>query len=256
MTQILGFAGKKQSGKNTACNYIIALKLTELGVSKNTRLSPNGSIEVRDIFGEAKDGQEWFEFNEKNLNTSKLFNDGVGQYVRIYGLADTLKDMCIDVFGLTHNQAYGRDKDKNSETDILWGDLPTPNSNSKTKKMTAREVLQYIGTDIFRAVDSDVWIKSLLRKIKRDSPEVALICDIRFKNEILKLQESGGFIVGLTRNSSNSSDSHSSEKEIEDCFSLCDCVVDNQDKTIEQQINLVHECIKHLPNVIPTMEKL
>lgn len=32
MTQIVGFAGKKQSGKNTACNYILALKLAELGV--------------------------------------------------------------------------------------------------------------------------------------------------------------------------------------------------------------------------------
>ena len=136
MTQILGFAGKKQSGKNTACNYIIALKLVELGVSKKTRLAPNGMIEVSDIFGETKGEQEWFEFSEKNLNIDKLFNDGVGQYVRIYGLADTLKDMCINVFGLTYHQAYGRDKDKNSETDILWGNVPTPNSNFKNKKMT------------------------------------------------------------------------------------------------------------------------
>ena len=58
MTQILGFAGKKQSGKNTACNYIIALKLAELGVSKKTRLSANGSIEITDIFGETRDEAE------------------------------------------------------------------------------------------------------------------------------------------------------------------------------------------------------
>lgn len=255
MTQILGFAGKKQSGKNTACNYIIALKLVELGVSKKTRLAPNGMIEVSDIFGETKGEQEWFEFSEKNLNIDKLFNDGVGQYVRIYGLADTLKDMCINVFGLTYHQAYGRDKDKNSETDILWGNVPTPNSNFKNKKMTAREVLQYVGTDIFRKLDPDVWIKSLLRKIEKDSPEVALICDVRFKNEILKLQESGGFIIGLTRDPYNNADSHSSEKEIEEGFSLCDCIVDNQDKTVERQLELIHGCIKHLPNVLPAMEK-
>ena len=255
MTQILGFAGKKQSGKNTACNYIIALKLIELGVSKKTRLSANGSIEVSDIFGETKGEQKWFEFSEKNLNISKLLNDGVGQYVRIYGLADTLKDMCISVLGLTYNQAYGRDKDKNSETDIAWGNVPSQHMNFKSKKMTAREVLQYVGTDIFRKLDPDVWIKSLLRKIEKDSPEVALICDVRFKNEILKLQESGGFIVGLTRDPYNSADLHSSEKEIEECFSLCDCIVDNQDKTIEQQLELIHGCIKHLPNVFPVMEK-
>ena len=30
MTQIIGFAGKKQSGKNTACNFILAAKLAEV----------------------------------------------------------------------------------------------------------------------------------------------------------------------------------------------------------------------------------
>ena len=63
MTQILGFAGKKQSGKNTACNYIIALKIAELGISGSTRLSEDGNIEVTDIFGQTKDFQEWFEFS-------------------------------------------------------------------------------------------------------------------------------------------------------------------------------------------------
>ena len=58
MTQILGFAGKKQSGKNTACNYIVALKIAELGISKSTRLSERGEIEVTDIFGEKKDEEQ------------------------------------------------------------------------------------------------------------------------------------------------------------------------------------------------------
>ena len=52
MTQIIGFAGKKQSGKNTACNFILALKLAELGICKTSRLSKNGEIEVTDILGE------------------------------------------------------------------------------------------------------------------------------------------------------------------------------------------------------------
>ena len=167
MTQILGFAGKKQSGKNTACNYIIALKLAELGVSKKTRLSDEGSIEVTDIFGETKGESEWFEFSKKNLNVSKLFDDTLGEYVRIYGLADTLKDMCINVLGLSHAQAYGTDKDKNSNTDIMWENVPTWENSSLNKNrgaMTAREVLQYVGTDIFRKLDPDVWIKSLLSK--------------------------------------------------------------------------------------------
>tara|TARA_R110002020_G_scaffold473631_1_gene703208 strand:- start:5179 stop:5949 length:771 start_codon:yes stop_codon:yes gene_type:complete len=255
MTQILGFAGKKQSGKNTACNYIIALKLAELGISKKTRLSKGGEVEITDIFGETITDKEWFGFNDSNLNVNKLFNDSLGKFVRIYGLADTLKDLCINILGLEYNQAYGTDKEKNSETHIKWGDLPHLNGHMKNTRMTAREVLQYVGTDIFRKLDSDVWIKSLLRKIEKDKPEVALICDVRFKNEISRLQEKGGFILGLTRDPYSKSDSHSSEKEIEECFALCDSLIDNKDMNIKEQLRMIHKAIKHLPNVLPIVEE-
>ena len=185
MTQIVGFAGKKQSGKNTACNYILALKLAELGICKKTRLSEHGVIEITDVFGETVQEQEWFEFSDENLNVSKLFEDHLGSYIRIYGLADTLKDLCIDVLGLTYEQAYGTDKDKNSKTSIKWSSV----NKNKKGHMTAREVLQYVGTDFFRNLDPNVWINSLLRKINKDKPEVALICDVRFKNEIVQLQK-------------------------------------------------------------------
>jgi len=257
MTQILGFAGKKQSGKNTACNYIVALKIAELGISKSTRLSERGEIEVTDIFGEKKDGKEWFEFSEKNLNVKKLFDDSLGSFIKIYGLADTLKDLCIDILGLEYGQAYGTDEQKNSPTDLCWGDIPYEhaNRNLRSKRMTAREVLQHVGTDIFRRLDPDIWIKSLLRKIKKDNPEVALVCDVRFENEIVKLQEAGGFIVGLTRDPYEKSDTHSSEKEIENCLNLCDAVIDNKDITVAKQIKLIGDAISHLPNVVPMMEQ-
>ena len=255
MTQILGFAGKKQSGKNTACNYIVALKLAELGISKKTRLTDRGAIEVTDIFGETKEDGEWFGFNSQNLNVNKLFDDSLGKFVRIYGLADTLKDLCINILGLEYNQAYGTNKEKNSKTSIRWGTLPHHNNKYKNTQMTAREVLQYVGTDIFRKLDPDIWIKSLLRKIEKDRPEVALICDVRFKNEISRLQEKGGFILGLTRDPHSRTDAHSSEKEIEQCFSLCDSTVDNNDIGIQDQLKMIHKAIQHLPNVIPTMER-
>ena len=51
MTKIIGFAGKKQSGKNTACNFITAIKLAELGICKTSRISEGGDIEVTVILG-------------------------------------------------------------------------------------------------------------------------------------------------------------------------------------------------------------
>lgn len=251
MTQIVGFAGKKQSGKNTACNYILALKLAELGVCKKSRLSEKGTVEVSDIFGETLEDKEWFEFSNKNLNVSKLFEDHLGNYIRIYGLADTLKDLCIDVLGLTYEQAYGTDKDKNSKTSIKWSSV----DKKKKDYMTAREVLQYVGTDFFRNLDPNVWINSLLRKIKKDKPEVALICDVRFKNEIIELQKEGAYILGLTRDPYSKGDQHASEKEIEEGLSLCDCVCDNANADVKDSIRMIHNGLSVLPNVIPRMEK-
>lgn len=251
MTQIVGFAGKKQSGKNTACNYILALKLAELGVCKKSRLSEKGTVEVSDIFGETLEDKEWFEFSNKNLNVSKLFEDHLGNYIRIYGLDDTLKDLCIDVLGLTYEQAYGTDKDKNSKTSIKWSSV----DKKKKDYMTAREVLQYVGTDFFRNLDPNVWINSLLRKIKKDKPEVALICDVRFKNEIIELQKEGAYILGLTRDPYSKGDQHASEKEIEEGLSLCDCVCDNANADVKDSIRMIHNGLSVLPNVIPRMEK-
>ena len=251
MTQIVGFAGKKQSGKNTACNYILALKLAELGVCKKSRLSEKGTVEVSDIFGETLEDREWFEFSDKNLNVSKLFEDHLGNYIRIYGLADTLKDLCIDVLGLTYEQAYGTDKDKNSKTSIKWSSV----DKKKKDYMTAREVLQYVGTDFFRNLDPNVWINSLLRKIKKDKPEVALICDVRFKNEITVLQKEGAYILGLTRDPYSKGDQHASEKEIEEGLSLCDCICDNANADVKDSIRMIHNGLSVLPNVIPRMEK-
>ena len=56
MTKFLGFAGKKQSGKNTCCNFLQMLKFHEYGVCKNASLNEQGQILVSDLFGEKVSG--------------------------------------------------------------------------------------------------------------------------------------------------------------------------------------------------------
>jgi hypothetical protein len=256
MTQIVGFAGKKQSGKNTACNFILAMKLAELGVCVASRLSKSGEVEVRDVFGETNEELEWIPFKSPYVDVDALFENELSNYIKIYGLADTLKDLCVDVLGLTYEQAYGTDKDKNSETSIDWEvieQIHGQKPSGRSTKMTAREVLQHVGTDIFRKIDPDVWIKSLLRKIEKDSPEVALVCDVRFENEVRALQDNGGFVIGLTRDPYKKSDKHSSELEIEQCLKVCDFVLDNKDITISQQNEKIYYAVEKLENVVTSL---
>ena len=273
MTQIIAFAGKKQSGKNTACNFVLAMKLAELAICKVSRLSKEGGVEVSDVLGETRPDMEWIPFKPPHIDIEGLFNNELSPFVKMYGLADALKRMSISILGLDYQQVFGTDSDKNSKTKLKWENMPAVISPSELKKrgvskkdaeklgmivhakgsMTAREVLQYVGTDVFRKMNSDVWLNSLLGEIESDSPELALISDVRFENEIEVIQKNKGFVIGLTRDPYEQTDRHSSESEIEKCLEVCDIIVDNSSLTIPEQNEKIYYALEHLDDVMPRL---
>ena len=221
MTKILGFAGKKQSGKNTCCNFLQMLKFHEYGVCKNASLSEEGHILVSDLFGETVSGSDWIPLTEEYVDISQLLeNFGA---CKIYAFADVLKEFAVDVLGLEHNQVYGTNEEKNSPTHLLWENMPTGNNKGP---MTSREVLQYFGSDICREMYENIWFDACIRRIKKDKPELALISDVRFPNEIKGVQDEGGIVFGLPRDIVNGKDTHSSEQVD---LSLCDYLLPEGD---------------------------
>jgi hypothetical protein len=268
MTQIIGFAGKKQSGKNTSCNFITMLKMKELGLSEELRINEEtGELEVKDVLGQTAMNGGWFSFTPGNVNIEGLY-ESVGPFCKIYALADTLKSIAIQVLGLPASKVYGTDADKSELTHLLWENMPgvVAVKDYETQgaieigeltvhepgPMTIREVLQYMGTEIFRKMYETVWVDSLLRKIKAEEPEIAVICDVRFPNEINLLRDEGAIILGLSRDIFDSKDTHASE-QID--FSLCSLVIDNQDMEIEDQCKAIYEALqklgcKNLPHAV------
>jgi hypothetical protein len=249
MTQIIGFTGKKCAGKDTACNFILAVKLAELGVCKRARLGKDGAVEVTDILGEKVSDKEWLPFAPPHVDTDALFDDRLGDSIRIYSFAKKLKEFSIDLFNLDPKLVFGTDKDKNKKTNLLWQNMPTV--TSKKGKMSIREVLQYVGTDILRKMSNDIWVDNCLREISNGSPEVALISDVRFENEVVAIQGASGYVVGLTRHS-NSDDTHDSETSVEKCLELSDAIIDNEELTIPEQNEQIYNTTKHL-DIFPEM---
>ncbi len=207
MTKILGFAGKKQSGKNTCCNFLQMLKFHEYGVCKKASLNEQGQILVSDLFGETVSGVNWIPLTEEYVDISQLL-ESFGP-CKIYAFADVLKEFAVDVLGLEHHQVYGTNKEKNSPTHLSWENMPTGN---KEGMMTGREVPQYFGSDICRKMYENIWFDACIRRIRKDNPELALISDVRFSNEILGIKEAGGIVFGLPRDIVNGKDTHSSEQ--------------------------------------------
>ena len=83
MTQIIAFAGKKQSGKNTACNFVLAMKLSELAICKVSRLSKEGEVEVSDVLGETHPDMEWIPFKSPHIDTEGLFDNELSFFVKM-----------------------------------------------------------------------------------------------------------------------------------------------------------------------------
>lgn len=64
---------------------------------------------------------------------------------------------------------------------------------------TPRKVLQYLATEIGRGLDKDVWIRRAIDKSKLY--ENVVLTDVRFPNELLAIQNAGGVVVDIRRDS-------------------------------------------------------
>lgn len=60
-------------------------------------------------------------------------------------------------------------------------------------------LLQRLGTEHYRAKDPDVWIRSLYFRLREDRPEIAVISDVRFPNEVAFVRDLGGQTVKVQR---------------------------------------------------------
>lgn len=193
---IIAFAGRKQSGKTSGCEF-----------------------------------------------TANIFARTLQKNASIYNFADPLKKMCIEIFGLTQDQCYGTDDQKNEYVDCKWPD--------SGKIMSAREVMQYIGTNVFRKMQHNVWAGATIRKIQDENLPLALIADCRFPNEVEAVKNAGGLVIKLNRNLYNSS--HESETALdEDRYdqSNFDFVIDNKDLSIEDKNELIYSFLK-VKRVLP-----
>lgn len=72
--------------------------------------------------------------------------------------------------------------------------------SSKRSTITVGEILQFVGTEVFRnKINKDFWINCLMEKWKTDGYPPMIIDDCRFPNEVERVQQEGGFVVRIKR---------------------------------------------------------
>jgi hypothetical protein len=173
----------------------------------------------------------------QGLLTSNGYKDVV-----IYNFADPLKeDICINMFGLTYDQCYGEDDNKNELVDAYWED----------KQLTARDLMQLVGTDMFRKLNNNVWVNALINKIKRSNHEIVIVSDCRFPNEIEAIKQNNGLVFRLNRNPHKSD--HISECILDANkynWTNFSSVISNEYMTVREQFETLKKLMVHF-NILP-----
>jgi predicted nucleotidyltransferase len=150
-----------------------------------------------------------------------------GKRVGVTAFAESLKDIAINVLGIPSNLVYGSNDDKETETLIVWDHFPLDvrlkysnetfegKSMPRLGSMTIREVLQVMGTDIFREMfEGDIWANAPFRRDWSDY-DVVFITDCRFPNEKRVTEEHDGIVIRLERDTGYV-DNHPSETALDD----------------------------------------
>ena len=250
MTKIIAFSGVKQSGKTTCVNFLHGVQLIKNNIIEDFGIDENNSLIV--FRGEESGVMDLFRTDDDFINYAV---SNIWQYIKSYSFADSLKYTCLNLFGLTKEQCFGTDEEKNSKVDIMWESMPDNIDvkfddeyydlvPKKKGSMTAREFMQYFGTNICRKIKPDIWTEDCINRIKREQSEIAVIGDCRFPNEVEAVQKAGGKVVRLTRQIYE--DSHSSETALDEDkydWKNFDAVVDNSGMSIKETNNSIQKLI-------------
>ena len=250
---ILGISGKKQAGKTTVANIIYGEVLLKNKMIGDYNISEEGKLVIETVNSQGQKGWGEFDIERKDEQFIEYAHYNMWPHVKLYNFADPVKDMCINLFGFTYEQAYGTDEQKNQPLpDIRWEDMPRHQNMKIMKKMpvdskkswgwregemTAREFMQFFGTDIMRKIHPNVWTNACLNKITKEGSDLSVVADVRFPNEVEAIKRAGGKVLRLERDVHN--DNHDSETALSaDNYNHSNFwhVLDNKEMTIGDTI--------------------
>lgn len=220
MTKIIGISGRKQSGKNTVANIISGDILFSLGMVNEYGVNDSGNLVIKTKDRNGNSGWGIFDLLRKDEDFISYADANIWPYVKIYHFADYLKRICVDLFDLTEKQVYGTDDDKNTNTPY---------------DMTAREFLQYFGTEVMRKIKDTIWVDVTIKTILKEQSSVSIIPDVRFPNEVEAIHNAGGIVIRLNRDMLHSK--HECESALdEDVYSwdVFDHVIDNSNCSVQE----------------------
>ena len=128
MSRILGISGAKQSGKSTCMKFLHGYQLRFYDVIEKFLMDENGDIFVNAKMinenGEEEDTVAILDVERRDPEFLEWASTSIWPFIKCYSFADPLKMIAIQLFGLTEDQCFGTDEDKNTPVNLKWEDMP------------------------------------------------------------------------------------------------------------------------------------
>jgi hypothetical protein len=147
--------------------------------------------------------------------------------------ADKLKQIAMDLFGLTYEQCYGS-KEVKETVDPRYG-------------LSPREIMQKLGEKM-REIHPSIWVdtvfNSTLPKLKEEGYECFVISDVRYPNEGDQVHAHGGVVVRVDRDAGGTSvgSNHPSETSMND-YKEFDFILKNN-SSLEDYLTQIEELLE------------
>lgn len=134
--------------------------------------------------------------NSGKNTIAELIGQRFGYAFRVFAFADPMKKMIMAMLPQT-------------DTDILWGPSHLRMTQIPNSTLTYRHLLLDIGK-LGRGYDPNIWVNATIHmvreyvedkphEIRADNQRIALIADVRFKNELKAVREDGFLIIRVVR---------------------------------------------------------
>jgi len=227
MTTVIGICGQMGAGKDTVADYLV----DNFNYKKIALADPFKEF-AKHVFN-FSDEQLWGESNERNKVDHRCETPAYWA-TSLYRFS-THKEKFIKTLRNGEDEAA-------LESLTSWMLMVHDEFN---KKLTARSVLQTLGTEWGQSIEKTIWVNAALHTINKDPHTKFVISDVRFKHEIERLVDYGGQLIRLARDT-DSTETHISEKEIltikPEFFSAT--ITNNKDKQSLYNTRLPHKWLQ------------
>ena len=192
---IIGITGRKRSGKNT-----VADMLEYIILARDLKVKPT----YDGYIGYCTPDEKFRSLNRSSY-TGFAMARGLKSAWEQVAFADSVRAVTATIADIWSSDLV----DESTKTTQIPDYLNNLFKDGR-KDHTYRELLQYIGTDVFRKLDGDIWVNILFNRLNPDNNYI--ITDVRFYNEAKAITDrsSDNVIIKVVRPGSPM-DNHTSE---------------------------------------------